>query len=159
MGLFSGRNLNAKSSSTRRPSYYGRHRVRIDKVATKNGFKGESSSVEFTILRSNNPEVPKDERASWVQNYSKNPEHRDVKEGNFADFLRAAFQTQAIKMNEEFDGQLTDELIELAVGEENIFAGLELDLDVIKTPVVSKPDAFFPKHDWAVPEELLEEAA
>jgi hypothetical protein len=158
MGLFSGRNLNDKSSTTRRPTFSGKHRVKINRCEERSGFQGDSSIIEYEILSSNNPEVKEGTSGSWVQNYSKNPQYRELKEGNLADFIRAGLTTMGLRLGEPFEGSFDDGDVASIFGEEQLFAGLELVLEVIDVPVLSKPDTTFPKHDWSVPEEL-EQAA
>jgi hypothetical protein len=159
MGIFSGRKLNDKSSTTRRPTHIGKHRVKINRCEERVGYQGESSIIEYTILRSNNPNVPPETTGSWVQNYTKDPQYREMKEGNLADFIRAGLTTMGIQAGEEFSGTFDDEDVASIFGEDQLFAGLEVDLDVIEVPVLSKPGSFFPKHDFQVPAELQAKAA
>ena len=159
MGLFSGRNLNDKSSSTRRPTFSGRHRIKINRCEERKGFQGESSIVEYTIVRSTNPEATPETTGSWVQNYTKDPQWREMKEGNLADFIRAGLTTLGIINDEPFEGTFEDSEVDAIFGEDQIFAGLEIDLEVTDVPVASKPGKTFPKHDFHVPEELQEKAA
>lgn len=160
MGMFAGRELNKKSSVIRRPSFTGKHRVKITKCSERvKGFKGDSSIVEYVIVKSNNPEAKPESSGSWVQNYSKNPEYRELKEGNTADFIRAGLTTMGLLAGEEFDGEFEDDDVNRIFGEDNFFEGLEVDLEVISTPITSKPGEFFPLHVWSVPEELEEKAA
>jgi hypothetical protein len=152
MGLFSGRNLNEKSSTTRRPTYVGKHRVKINRCEERTGFQGDSSIIEYEILSSSNDEAKPGTSGSWVQNYSKNPQYRELKEGNLADFIRAGLSTMGALAGEEFGGEFDDSDVALIFGDDQLFAGLELELEVIEVPIASKPGEKFPKHDWAMPE-------
>jgi hypothetical protein len=154
VGLFSGRNLNEKSSTTRRPTFSGKHRVKINRCEERTGFQGDSSIIEYEIVNSNNAEAKPGTSGSWVQNYSKNPQFRELKEGNLADFIRAGLSTMGAMAGEPFGGEFDDSDVASIFGEDQLFAGLELELEVIEVPIASKPGEKFPKHDWMVPEEL-----
>lgn len=158
MGIF-GRNLNKKSGTPGgNYSPIGKHRVKIKACREREGFKGESTAIEYEMLDSNNPEAMVGSTYSWVQNYSNNPQYRDVKEGNLADFIRVGLQTMSAQ-----DGDIVQiEEIEFDDGdlaaifkEEQMFEGLELGLEV--SNIQTREGNDFHKHVWFTLPELLEE--
>lgn len=162
MGIF-GRNLNDKTGTPGgRYSPLGKHRVKIKVCKERNGFKGESTIVEYEIRSSDNPEVKTGQEASWVQNYTNNAQWRDVKEGNLSDFVRVGLQTLAAHEGDyvplEGDDKLeyNDDDLKAIFLEDQIFTGLELDLDVYAvTTGAGQP---FHKHVWSSPPEVIEAA-
>ena len=183
MGIFQGRGMSKQyGNGGGNWAPPGKFRVRINRCIGKKGYKGESAIVELEVVKAflvktRNPQnkdewiaaddpeklVPAGTKYSWVNKMDKGPAA-----GNVADFVRVGLCSMSIAAGQLTDdsGQplnldpktfedFTDEDVEAIFGEENGFAGLEMDLETFMIKTQAGGD--FTKHVFAMVPELAEQ--
>lgn len=152
MGFFADNNLNVGDASPTAGGLYfqpGQYKVRVDRVKmVKSQTNGRDFfTVETTVLESDNEKLPEGRKPSWlVELPGKFPE---TALGNVKNFLLAGYGYLAKQAGEPEPtiAAIGNDEADAATGEENILAGVVLDVNAFNK--VTKAGSDFTRVVWS----------
>lgn len=153
-----GRFSNIKNARGSRSLYFqpGKYRVRIERCKYGKTRKGVDMFVaETEVLESDSETLVVGTKPSFLVTLDKDPAL-----GNIADFMRVGLATLSAMHGEIVvpdSVELEEEVAEEIVGEDNILAGVELNVYAYNKPTKAGHD--FTRVEFNVPKDVIESAA
>jgi len=151
MGLFAG----IKDAQVGSGGVYfqpGKYIVELLKVFVMRGRNKEDFFIaECRVVESDNVKHPVGHKASWVVKLS-----QDMAMGNIKGFIAAANDIDPHE-TETVNEEVTEEVVEYAVSDDNPLAGVHVGLQCT-TIITKKEKKEFTKHEWSPEDQPVAEA-